>query len=241
MRQTIAKKIVMGAIPFLLWQSSLMAQSLVESADSRTELNFITTISEEVDADTVKLTFSKKLTGKNQKSLTEELNKSINAVIEKGKQNPALTVRTGDYNFWSRSDKDKSIIWEMRGEVDVSSRDFEKAREFIVSTKDDMTLDGIHFSLSKEAQKSTEDVLLTKVAEAFKVKADASAKAFGFQNYTIKSIRLDTNSAQNRPLLMSAPKMMRAASFDAEAGDAVSLSGGKIDVTVSADASIVLY
>lgn len=239
---TIQRLFALSAVSLALLQTPAMAQTTAEPATTakvqkETTIYLVATVQEEADADMVRFTLSKQLSGENQQSLTEELNKAINAVLEKGKADPELTVANGDYGFWSAGEKGKDILWEMRGEVVVTTKNFEKAREFIAATKEHMTLDGIRFYLSDEAKKKVESGLITKAAEAFREKAQATAKAFGHQDYRIESVRLDMNAGQDTRMLRA---MGAAASAKAYSADTVELSSGKVTVTVLADGSIAL-
>lgn len=237
----ISRLFALSAMSLALLQAPAMAQATTENTTAtvkkETTIYLVALVQEEVDADTVRFTLSKQLSGENQQVLTEELNKAINAVIEKGKADNDLVVANGDYGFWSVGEKGKNVLWEIRGEVVVTTKNFEKAREFIAATKEYMTLDGIRFFLSDEAKKKVESSLITKVAESFREKAQATTKAFGHQDYRIESVRLDMNAGQDTRLLRAAGVAVSAKSYSA---DTVELSSGKINVTVSADGSIVL-
>lgn len=238
----ISRLFALSAMSLALLQAPAMAQATTENTTAtvkkETTIYLVALVQEEVDADTVRFTLSKQLSGENQQVLTEELNKAINAVIEKGKADKDLVVANGDYGFWSVGEKGKNVLWEIRGEVVVTTKNFEKAREFIAATKEYMTLDGIRFFLSDEAKKKVESSLITKVAESFREKAQATTKAFGHQDYRIESVRLDMNAGQDTRLLRAAGVAVSAKSYSA---DTVELSSGKINVTVSADGSIVLH
>lgn len=238
---TIHRLLALSAMSFALWQAPAMAQVTTDNTTATvkkdTTIYLVASVQEEVDADMVRFTLSKQLSGENQQALTEELNKAINAVIEKGKADKDLVIANGDYGFWSAGEKGKNILWEMRGEVVVTTKNFEKAREFIAATKEHMTLDGIRFFLSDEAKKKVESSLITKAAEAFREKAQATTKAFGHQDYRIESVRLDMNAGQDTRMLRAAGVAASAKSYSA---DTVELSSGKVNVTVSADGSIVL-
>ncbi|NOL50493.1 SIMPL domain-containing protein [Pelistega europaea] len=200
-------------------------------------MNLSASVQKEVDADTVRLVFSKQVVGDNQQQLTQELNKAINAVIDKGKKVSELQISNGDYGFWQTSEKDKNIRWEMRGEVIVISKDFQKAQDFIATVKDDMTLDGIQFFLSDENRKKVEDSLITQAAADFKFKAETAMKSFGFTNYHVVNINLG-NSPIRVPHMPGIGLMSKAAAYD---GNSVELSSTKIPVSLSIEGTVQGY
>lgn len=231
---------VLGGLALMLSQP-VMAQQVTADAEPKNHsmiLNLNTSVQKEVDADTVRLVFSKQLVGDNQQQLTQALNQSINAVIEKGKKIPALQVSNGDYGFWQTSEKGKDIRWEMRGEVVVISKDFQKAQDFIATVKDDMTLDGIQFFLSDEARKKIEASLITQAAEDFKTKAETTIKSFGFHQYRVKSINLGDVPTMRMPRMVGMNMMSKAAAYE---GNSVELSGTKIPVSLGIEGTVEGY
>ncbi|WP_071058420.1 SIMPL domain-containing protein [Pelistega sp. MC2] len=238
--KTIIKVLALSTIAMVAWQSGVLAQTEMTTnkpANDQTVINLSASVQEEVKPDVVRLTLSKQLQGTNQQELTTQLNKAINAVLEKGKADPDLTIRNGDYGFWSVGDKEKEISWVMRGEVIVTSKDFAKAQAFIAMNKDMMTLDNIQFILSEESRNKVEEKLIANVAEAFNKKASAVAKAFGSQTYHINSIQLN-NNAGRQPRMYAAAAATTYSSKSAD--DAVNLEGGKVEVNVTADGQISL-
>lgn len=236
------KRTVFISSLLLVLSQTVCAQQAVNSPSTEQHtllLNLSASAQKEVDADTVRLVFTKQLIGDNQQQLTESLNKSINAVIDKGKRIPALQVSNGDYGFWQTSEKGKNIQWEMRGQVIVTSKDFQKARDFIATVKDDMSLDGIQFFLSEEARKKIEDGLITEAAEKFKSKANVAVKSFGFSQYRVKNINLG-DAPVRMPRFVGVNMLMSKAATSYE-GDSVELSGTKIPVSLTIDGTVEGY
>ena len=198
-------------------------------------VNISADVQEDVDADVVRLTLSKQITGLDQKAMSDELNQAINAVIEQAKKEPALTVKTGNYSFWSNNEKDKND-WIVRGEVIVTSQDFEKARALIAATSGQMNLDGINFSLSDTKRKESEARLIAKAAEAFRERAESVKTAFAAKEYTIQRVNLQTSRVMgNGDMVYRAAKGL--ASYSSEP---VQLSSGKVSVQVMTEGEIAL-
>ena len=212
-------------------------QSMASVGEGRMLVNISADVQEDVDADVVSVTLSKQLEGQDQKALSDELNQAINKVIELAKSEPALTVKTGNYSFWSNTEKDKSS-WIVRGEVFVTSSDFEKVRGLIAQASGTMNLDGINFSLSDAKRKDSEARLIAKAADAFRERASSVAAAFAAKDYTIKRVNVQTNRViGNGDVVYRAAKGLSSYG----GGESVQLSSGKVSVQVATEGEIALH
>ena len=157
-------------------------------------------------------------------------------MIDLAKKEPALTVKTGNYSFWNNTEKDKST-WIVRGEVLVTSEDFEKVRALITQASGTMNLDGINFSLSDTKRKESEARLIGKAAEAFRERASSVATAFGAKDYSIQKVNVQTSRViGNGDMVYRAS----AKSLSSYGGEPVQLSSGKVSVQVMTEGEIAL-
>lgn len=211
--------------------------------------------SETVAQDTVTLTLTRELRGENQVDLSRNVNEAMNKVRDKAKSDKDLEVRTGSYQVWFERDNNRPVqpaatgtrtadakdegkaddaggIWVARGELLITSKNMEKASQFAADVDEDMALDGIRFSLSREARETIEKRLLAATTKAFKTRAQDAVIALEFGGYRIKSLRLgdvgQPESYQPRMMAMSAAK----------AGPAI--EAGKETVTLSMEGEIFL-
>lgn len=220
--------------------SSIFAQQIEPSVHSESTahtmmLSLDASVQKDVEADSVRLVFSKQVTGSNQQKLTKELNKSINAVINKGKTMAALQVSNGSYGFWQASEHGKEMRWEMKGEVIVTSKDFQQAKDFIAMVKDEMSLDGISFFLSEDTRKQVENSLIENAVEGFKSKAEKAVKSFGFQHYRV--IKANVASTPSHAYGFVSASMLRASPEE----HAVELSASKIQVSLTIEGTVEGY
>ncbi|CCG19047.1 conserved hypothetical exported protein [Taylorella asinigenitalis 14/45] len=164
------------------------------------KFNVSASVRKKVTADYVELILRKELSGKDLDSMTKEINKAMDEVIQKAKEFPDLEISTNNYNFWkeysgryssSESFKPENIIWNVQGSVIVASSDHKKVEEFIKSIGTTMIPDNINFSLTPEARKKAESEILQQAADEFKAKADTVTKAFGFTSYTIGKVTMN--------------------------------------------------
>ncbi|NLA88306.1 MAG: SIMPL domain-containing protein, partial [Alcaligenaceae bacterium] len=78
------------------------------TVDNRTIISLAADAYREVQQDRVILSLSKEMRGPEAKVLADEVNKAINAVLEAGKGNDKLNLKTGSYNLWSQQEYDDS-------------------------------------------------------------------------------------------------------------------------------------
>ena len=209
--------------------------------------------SETVAQDTVTLTLTRELRGDNQVELSRSVNEAMNKVRDKAKTDKALEVRTGSYQVWFERDSNRPVqpaaprapdakdegktddadgTWVARGELLITSKDMEKASQFAADVDQDMALDGIRFSLSREAREVIEKRLLAATTSAFKTRAQDAVGALDFGGYRIKSLRLgDVGQPENYQ-----PRMMAMSA--GKAGPAI--EAGKETVTLSMEGEIFL-
>lgn len=206
-------------------------------SDNPTRVNINANVQEEIAPDTVRLVFAKQISGKNQQELSEALNKALNAVLKAGKTHSELTLSNGNYGFWKTGEKGE--LWEMRGEVIVTSMDFEKAQAFIGEVSEWMSLDGISFYLSPAKTTEIENKLLEQATQAFKDKASRITKAFGANDYHIDNVHLDASYGGPQPrMAMVMFKARVEASLPSNEG--VSFESGKVRFSVNANGQISL-
>lgn len=240
----LSRILVLSTAAFLV-SIPVVAQTVTQQGDTQhthysdnpTRVNINANVQEEIAPDTVRLVFAKQIGGKNQQELSETLNKALNAVLKAGKAHSELTLSNGNYGFWKTGEKGE--LWEMRGEVIVSSTDFEKARAFIGEVGEWMSLDGISFYLSPAKTAEMENKLLEQAAQAFKDKASRVTKAFGAKEYHIDNVRLDAGYGGPQPrMAMAMFKVGAAASLPPNEG--LNFECGKVRFSVNADGQISL-
>ncbi len=210
-------------------------------------LSLSASASETVAQDTVTLTLSKELRGDNQVELSRAVNEAMNKVRDKAKADKELEVKTGAYQIWFERNDNRPVKaaagkdeaagepgnWVARGELLITSKNTDKASQFAGSVEEDMALDGIRFSLSREAREVIEKRLLTATTQAFKTRAQDAAQALEFGGYRIKALRLGDAGEPPR----YEPRMM-AMSAAGKAGPAI--EAGKETVTLSMEGEIFL-
>lgn len=213
--------------------------------DNRTVISLAADAYREVQQDRVILTLSKEARGEEAKALADEVNKAINAVMESGKTNQKLELKTGAYNLWPQQEYDAEgkriakTTYVARGEVIVSSVDMVEATRFIEAVSEQMNLSNIAFELTSEVRRNIENEIRAEAIQTFQEKARAVSREFGFDNYDIKYVQLrdSTNNMSPVPRFsMAQAEMAQSAKFSGP-----ELEAGKERVTISLTGEIALY
>lgn len=254
-KATIVAMLCLGAaaVPATAALAQTSPGANVSEKATEPTLSLSASASETVAQDTVTLTLNKEMRGVNQVELSRSVNEAMNKVRDKAKADPELEVKTGSYQVWFERDnnpppkpmaaggksedanKDNAEPegrWVARGELLITSKDMDKASQFAADVDEDMALDGIRFSLSREARETIEKRLLKATTAAFKTRAQEAVEALDFGSYRIKSLRLGDAGQPER----YQPRMMAMSA--AKAGPAI--EAGKETVTLSMEGVIFL-
>ena len=214
-------------------------------SDSRPVINLSADAYREVQQDRVILTLSREARGEEAKPIADEVNKAINAVMESGKSNDKLELKTGSYNLWPQQEygedgkRTPKTTYVARGELIVSSTDMVEATRFIEEVSEQMNLSNIAFDLTNEVRREVENEIRAEAIQSFQDKARAVAREFGFDSYDIKYVQLrdSTNNAAPMPRFSVA----RAEMLQADSFSGPDLEAGKERVTISLTGEIALY
>ena len=96
-----------------------------------------------------------------------------------------------------------------------------------------MQVQNIAFSLSRETRLAAEQKLADQAVAAFRDKAQATTKLFGYSGYTIREVSLNESGG-----VMPMPRMYAAKAMSDSAGAPIPVEGGKSQVTVSVNGSV---
>ncbi|NLB31525.1 MAG: SIMPL domain-containing protein [Alcaligenaceae bacterium] len=230
-------------------QLSFAQQSSGSIAASRAEdrpvINLSADSYREVQQDRVILTLSREARGTESQAIADEVNKAINAVMESGKANDTLKLKTGSYNFWPQQDYDEKgkktgkTTYVARGEVIVTSTDMVEATRFVEEVSEQMNLSNINFDLTTEVRRQIENEIRGESIQSFQEKARAISREFGFDNYDIKYVQLRDSTSNMSPVPRMA--MARADSLAEAKFSGPELEAGKERVTISLTGEIALY
>ena len=167
-----------------------------------------------------------------------QLKQALDAALTEAKRNAQpgqLDVRTGPFGLFPRYGKDGKINgWQGRAELVLEGRDF--ARITATAGKiQTLAISQVSFGLSREARAKVESEAQTQAIEQFKARAAELAKGFGFANYGLREVAVNSNEMSPGPR----PRMMAAEAKVASFSDsAVPVEAGKAQVTVNVSGSV---
>ena len=192
----------------------------------------------EVQQDLLTLSLTTSREGADAAGVQAELRKALDAALAQVKttaQPGQMDVRTGDFSIHPRYNRDGKISgWQGRAELVLEGRDFPR----ITATAGKIQTMAIHqvaFGLSREARAKVEGEAQTQAIDQFKARATELAKSFGFSNYSLREVAVNSNEMQPGPR----PRMMAAeAKMGSYSDSAVPVEAGKAQVIVNVSGSV---
>jgi predicted secreted protein len=145
-----------------------------------------------------------------------------------------LQVRSGAFGVYPRYEKNGKISgWQGNAELIMEGRDFTRIARTAGQIQT-LTVAGMDFSLSREAQQRLESDAQALAIERFKSRATEVAKGFGFTDFSLREINISSaDQIEGRMLQRSAMAMDAQASFSKSEPLAVEPGNSKVNVTVS--------
>jgi predicted secreted protein len=190
----------------------------------------------EVEQDTVHITMSAQEQGPDAATVSRNLTQKANSAMSIAKGQNGVQVQTGNVSLYPTTNRDGKITaWRGRTELQMTSKDFGAASRLASQISNQMQMDGVSFSLSRDAQEKTQAELTNQAIQAFRDQAQSNTKAFGYSSYTIRQVQVGANAPMMpRPYAMKALAM----SPSADAAPPMQLEGGKTQVTVTVSGSV---
>ena len=191
-------------------------------------------VSKEVLQDVVRIIFAHQAKG----STAAEVNRSLAETIDQArasiKDKSGFTLSSGSFRTSPSYDKNgKTDGWQGRAELVLTASDFAAAETAAGILGSQLAISNIQFSLSEAKRRQEEQSLLNEVAKAFRDRAQAAAKAFGFERYRILSLDFGGPGFSG-----AGPVLMRsAAPMSAPTSDPIKLSFDPSMVKVTTDVS----
>ena len=210
--------------------------------------------SAEVVQDTLTITLQTTREGADATTVQSQLRQTLDAALTEARKavRPGqLDLRTGAFSIYPRYAvkpvAGNSIIgWQGRAELLLEGRDIGAISQLAgrlgnlggagAGAPAGLTVSRVAFSLSREAREAAEAEVATRAIAAFKARADAYARQFGFGAYSLREVSVGTGD-------ISAPvtQMRSVRSMSAQAADeSQPVEAGKATVTVTVSGSIQL-
>jgi predicted secreted protein len=195
----------------------------------------------EVQQDWLTMRLSTTETGPDALTVQNQLKAALEKALRVARaqaQPGLLEVRTGQFSLYPRYNSSGKVNgWQGSTELLLEGRDIARITETAgkIST---LTLGGVSFSLSRQAQQQLESEVQTQAIERFKARAAEVTKAFGFAGYTLREVSI--SSADQGMEMPQRPRMMAMEAKAAMSDMAVPVEAGKSMVNVTVSGSIQL-
>ena len=189
----------------------------------------------EVPTDVVQLTLAAEQEGAEPSAISSALSARTQAVLAQAKRTSGVEAQSGGFTIHPSTDRNGRIsTWRGRSEVILKSKDFAAVSKLAGELANQMQVQNVAFSLSREARQATEAKRAEQAVSAFRDKAQVSTKLFGYSGYTIREVSMNDSGGVVPPT----PRMYAAKAMSADAGAPIPMEGGKAHVTVSVNGSV---
>ena len=223
--------LVLLALPFLVSCAHANGTDL-----SNTRIQLDAHASAEVDNDIMRAVLHAEMEDLDSAKLADRLNRTVNQAIGALKQQTGLRVRSGAYNTWPVTEKNRIVRWRARAEVIVEGEDFQQVSEAIGSQQNRMQLSGVSFSVSDTRRAAVETELTDTAIADFLRKAQLIARGFQGRSFHVAEAVVNSDGGSMPP---PRPIMMRSMAAD-EAVAAPAFEGGTSRLTVSVSGAILI-
>lgn len=192
----------------------------------------------EVQQDLLVLNLSTNKEAADASTVQAQLKQALDAALTEAKRNAQpgqLDVRTGPFGLYPRYGKDGKINgWQGRAELVLEGRDFSRITATAGKIQT-LAISNVAFGLSREARAKVEGEAQTQAIDQFKARAAELAKGFGFSNYSLREVAVNSNEMVPGPR----PRMMAAeAKMGSFSDSSVPVEAGKAQVVVNVSGSV---
>ena len=186
-------------------------------------LNLDAKASTKVPNDEMIVTVGAVQSGQNVAKLNEAVLSTLNDAIKDAKAVPGVMPQMGSIYTTQDWRDGKLSGWQVNGEIILRSQDMPALANLAGKLGQKLQLRGVVFGLSEPKRRDAETRLLKEAAAAFRDKAEAAMRAFGYQKYAIEELAIndELQAPPPRPMaLNSAMARAEAAPMPAEGGAA---------------------
>lgn len=193
----------------------LTAYSAPVLADDEPQLRLSATVNATVDQDELSLVFTAYAEANSAAAANEQLIASLNEAKAKLGKPAEVNISNGVLQIYpARTEANEPTVWRGRGELVLDSKNLPAISQAADELTDMLALSRVNFSLSDGARRSEQARLVEQAAQAFREKAQAATKAFGYDKYEIIQLEISDSGdvVSPRPVLMSRMNQSAAAS-----------------------------
>lgn len=214
-RALLAAALLGTAVPTLAADKPASAQAELSATVSRMVRN---------DQMIVQLATSQR--GQSIETLNATVIKTINEALAQTRNQRGVRARAGNISTspeWNRDGERNG--WQVRGTLILEGDDIPAVSKLAGELATRLQLESVGYRLSDARRQEEENKLLQSAANAFKTRALATTIAFGYDNYTVRTLNISTDhdgdQGHPRPMMASvrAASAEQAPSLPTESGD----------------------
>lgn len=176
---------------------------------------------------------------KDAATLANKLNNTINQAASQAKQYSQIKFSTGNQNTYPiYNDKNQLTSWRGRAEINLNSQDFKATSELVAKLQENLQLQNISFTVSKEQRQKVENELYVEASKAFQQRANLLLSPWNANSYELVNLNLNTQSSYRPPVMMAMASdavMMKSARVESQ-----NYEVGDSEIAVIASGSIQL-
>lgn len=203
----------------------------------RDRLNLSATASVEVTRDVLGIVFSTNKEGTDAAAVQTALKQALDAALAEARKiaRPgAVEVQTGNFSLYPRyTQKGGMNGWQGSAELVVEGKDA-AAIAALSGRIGTMTIARVGYSLSKEQREKVETEVTAQAISRYRARAAEYARQFGYNNYAIGEVSVNTAEPGGMPMVAMRMKSMMAESADAS----LPTEAGKATVSVTVNGSV---
>ena len=176
--------------------SAVFAQNM-QPPEPRNVVQLSASGSVDVQQDLLVLTLSTARDGKDAAVVQSQLRQALDAAVLEARRNAEpgqMDVRTGNFSLYPRYSQNSQITgWQGNTELVLEGRDFARITNTAARISS-MAIAQVAFSLSPQQRSKVEQEAQTLAIENFKTQAADLTRAFGFADYTLREVSVNSNS-----------------------------------------------
>ncbi len=196
-------------------------------------------VASEIVPDIAVMTLVAEASGADPASLSREVQQAINTGLAAAKEVRGIETRTGSFSTQPRwGARGAREGWTVRAELVLKSKDFPSLGSLAGRlAQQKLMIVSSGFEVSRELREREEAALIEQGIQAFRSKASAAARAFGFTGYSLREVSLGTIGGDMRPQPRPYELRAAAAPMAAEAPP-VAIEGGKLTLSLTVSGAV---
>ncbi|MDO4682806.1 MAG: SIMPL domain-containing protein [Lautropia sp.] len=218
--------------------SAVTAPALAADKPASAQAELSATVSRMVRNDQMIVQLATSQRGQSIETLNATVIRTINEALAQTRNQRGVRARAGNISTspeWNR-DGERSG-WQVRGTLVLEGDDIPAVSKLAGQLATRLQLESVGYQLSEARRQEEENKLLQSAANAFKTRALATTIAFGYDNYTIRTLNIATGAdGHHRPQ----PVMLEARSANAESAPSLPTESGETAVSITARGTVEL-